>query len=93
LLPQLSAGCVAQPSWAGAPPRATATQVPRLSGLLQVRQASVHGLSQQTPSAQFLLSHSPPPPQVSPCFLLPGGPATRPLSPTWGRQKSSLPQM
>src|SRR5204863_2289844 len=90
----LAAGCLPHPSWAGASPRATATQAPRLSGLLQVWHASVQGLSQQTPSAQLLVSHSSAPAHASPCFLLPAGPATRPpLSPIWRRHISSLPQV
>jgi hypothetical protein len=90
LAPQLAAGCASQPACAGGFPRATATQVPTLSGRLQATQLSPHGESQQTPSAQMRVTQSSAEAHASPSFLLPGGPATRPPS-DWRRQISSPP--
>jgi hypothetical protein len=60
LVAQLDAGCLGQSPCTGGLARGIATQVPRLSGRLQARQASLQSWLQQTPSAQLPLAQSPP---------------------------------
>src|SRR5262245_33333864 len=57
-LPQLVAPSSAQ-SLAGSVPAGTGEQVPNLPAMLQAWQAPVQAVSQQTPSTQMPLAHSP----------------------------------
>jgi hypothetical protein len=57
-LPQLVAPSSAH-SLAGSVPAGTGEQVPTLPAMLQASQAPMQALSQQTPSAQIPLEHSP----------------------------------
>jgi hypothetical protein len=67
--PQVVAACAGQTA-RGSAPLGTALQVPREPARLQAKQISVHGLPQQTPSAQNPLAHMPVRVQLEPAASL-----------------------
>jgi hypothetical protein len=70
-------------------PSGDGVHLPIDDGSAQLRQAPPHASSQQTPSTQNVLTHSPPPAQGCPFGLGPQLPALQTCPPT---QSASLPQ-